>query len=176
MLSAQVKVAIGHPCARHALMGWPCVLHLRCPTCAAPLIPSLHRPAAARTRREPLYCNADGACWWELVSLASHAHPSVAAMARTLMSGQPVLYDGDPLKDHGLTAFLDKFLQVRRRRRGTQAGGEGGRVGGKRGPQERLTAGERPGWAGCRYAPTAGRLRRHLIATVWQRVWLQLAT
>ena len=65
--------------------------------------------------REPLYCNAERACWWELTSLASHAHPSVAAMARTLMSGQPVIYDGDPLKDHTLAAFLDKFLQKKPR-------------------------------------------------------------
>ncbi len=35
--------------------------------------------------REPLYSNADRACWWELITLASHAHPSVSAMARTLM-------------------------------------------------------------------------------------------
>eukprot|EP00955_Chlamydomonas_euryale_P044923 353000-Chlamydomonas_euryale.AAC.27 len=61
-------------------------------------------------KREPLYCAAERACWWELTSLASHAHPSVSAMARTLMGGQPVLYDGDPLKDHTLSAFLDKFL------------------------------------------------------------------
>ncbi len=42
--------------------------------------------------------------------MASHAHPSVAAMSRTLMSGTTIVYDGDPLKDAGLTAFLDKFL------------------------------------------------------------------
>eukprot|EP00983_Pelagomonas_calceolata_P112062 1159846-Pelagomonas_calceolata.AAC.7 len=40
--------------------------------------------------REPLYAMAERACWWELLALAAHAHPSVAAMARTLMSGQPV--------------------------------------------------------------------------------------
>ncbi|KAG1665926.1 hypothetical protein FOA52_004515 [Chlamydomonas sp. UWO 241] len=52
-------------------------------------------------KREPLFANADRACWWELTSLASHAHPSVSAMARTLMSGQPMLYyDGDLFKDH----------------------------------------------------------------------------
>lgn len=156
-------MASGHPCSRHALMGWPCVLHLRCPTCAAPLTPSLHRPAAARTRREPLYCNADGACWWELVSLASHAHPSVAAMARTLMSGQPVLYDGDPLKDHGLTAFLDKFLQVRQRRRGTQAGGR--QAGWASGAAARGAKGQAALGVGT-HIP-AGRLG-HPIATVCQ--------
>ena len=42
-------------------------------------------------RREPLYALAERACWWELHALAAHSHPSVAAMARTLMSGQPVV-------------------------------------------------------------------------------------
>ena len=41
--------------------------------------------------REPLFARAERACWWELLALASHAHPSVAAMSRTLMSGQPVV-------------------------------------------------------------------------------------
>ncbi|KAF5834970.1 CBF/Mak21 family-domain-containing protein [Dunaliella salina] len=61
-------------------------------------------------KREPLYAMAERACWWELLALAAHAHPSVAAMARTLMSGQPVVYDGDPMQDHSLVAFLDKFI------------------------------------------------------------------
>mmetsp|Transcript_25238 Transcript_25238/g.68591 ORF Transcript_25238/g.68591 Transcript_25238/m.68591 type:complete len:769 (+) Transcript_25238:1389-3695(+) len=61
-------------------------------------------------KREPLYAMAERACWWELLALAAHAHPSVAAMARTLMSGQPVVYDGDPMHDHSLVAFLDKFI------------------------------------------------------------------
>lgn len=35
----------------------------------------------------------------------------VAAMARTLLAGQSVLYDGDPLRDLTLGAFLEKFVQ-----------------------------------------------------------------
>ena len=31
--------------------------------------------------REPLYCGAETACWWELTALARHAHPSVMVMA-----------------------------------------------------------------------------------------------
>lgn len=31
-------------------------------------------------------------------------------MARTLLAGQPVSYDGDPLRDHALVSFLDKFI------------------------------------------------------------------
>jgi len=62
-------------------------------------------------KREPQYANAERSCFWELLPLASHAHPSVAAMARTLLAGTNVSYDGDPLQDLTLHAFLDKFIQ-----------------------------------------------------------------
>ncbi|KAL4421400.1 hypothetical protein ABPG75_010691 [Micractinium tetrahymenae] len=62
-------------------------------------------------KREPQFCNADRSCLWELTSLAYHAHPSVAAMARTLLAGQNVVYSGDPLRDLTLGAFLEKFVQ-----------------------------------------------------------------
>ncbi|XP_020226115.1 CCAAT/enhancer-binding protein zeta [Cajanus cajan] len=61
--------------------------------------------------REPSYCNADRVSWWELMVLASHAHPSVATMARTLLSGANIVYNGNPLNDLSLTAFLDKFME-----------------------------------------------------------------
>lgn len=61
--------------------------------------------------REPLYCNADRASWWELRVMASHVHPSVATMARTLLSGANIVYNGNPLNDLSLTAFLDKFIE-----------------------------------------------------------------
>ncbi|KAJ0075194.1 hypothetical protein Patl1_33792 [Pistacia atlantica] len=60
--------------------------------------------------REPSYCNADRASWWELMVLASHAHPSVATMAGTLLSGANIVYNGNPLNDLTLAAFLDKFM------------------------------------------------------------------
>ncbi|GMH33497.1 hypothetical protein BSKO_01331 [Bryopsis sp. KO-2023] len=59
--------------------------------------------------REPLYCNADGACLWELATFASHVHPTVSEMARSLLALRPVEFIGDPLQDLGLVAFLDKF-------------------------------------------------------------------
>jgi ribosome biogenesis protein MAK21 len=62
-------------------------------------------------KREPQYANAERSCFWELLPLASHAHPSVAAMARTILAGAHVSYDGDPLQDLTLHAFLDKFIQ-----------------------------------------------------------------
>lgn len=55
--------------------------------------------------------NADRACWWELTVLASHVHPSVATMAGTLLSGTNIVYNGNPLHDLSLTAFLDKFME-----------------------------------------------------------------
>jgi len=61
-------------------------------------------------KRDPLYCNADTSCLWELNLLSSHLHPSVATMAQTLLVGANVVYDGDPLKDLTLAAFLDKFV------------------------------------------------------------------
>lgn len=61
--------------------------------------------------REPLYAHAERSCLWELVVLAACVHPSVAAMARSLLAGAPVVYSGDPLRDLSLTAFLDKFVQ-----------------------------------------------------------------
>ncbi|KAK2997111.1 hypothetical protein RJ639_025401 [Escallonia herrerae] len=61
--------------------------------------------------REPSYCNADRVSWWELMVLASHTHPSVATMARTLLSGANIVYNGNPLNDLSLTAFLDKFME-----------------------------------------------------------------
>jgi CBF/Mak21 family len=39
--------------------------------------------------REPLYCAAETACWWEVGLLAQHVHPSVVAMARSLAGDDP---------------------------------------------------------------------------------------
>ncbi|XP_059645531.1 protein SLOW WALKER 2 isoform X2 [Cornus florida] len=61
--------------------------------------------------REPTYCNADCVSWWELMVLASHVHPSVATMARTLLSGATIVYNGNPLNDLSLPSFLDKFME-----------------------------------------------------------------
>lgn len=43
--------------------------------------------------------------------LASHVHPSVATMAGTLLSGANIVYNGNPLNDLSLSAFLDKFME-----------------------------------------------------------------
>ncbi|KAK4427436.1 CCAAT/enhancer-binding protein zeta [Sesamum alatum] len=72
-----------------------------------PILPGGYNPR----HREPTYCNADKVGWWELMVLASHVHPSVAAMARTLLSGVNIVYNGNPLSDLSLGAFLDKFME-----------------------------------------------------------------
>ncbi|KAG6480353.1 hypothetical protein ZIOFF_063853 [Zingiber officinale] len=74
--------------------------------------PGLILPAGYNPRhREPIYCNAGCASWWELTILASHVHPSVATMSRTLLSGATIVYNGDPLNDLSLTSFIDKFME-----------------------------------------------------------------
>ena len=63
------------------------------------------------SKRAPQFARADRACWWELSSLCGHVHPSVAAMAGALLAGTSVVYDGDPLGDLTVLAFLDKFVK-----------------------------------------------------------------
>jgi hypothetical protein len=76
--------------------------------------------------REPQFAHAERACWWELVALASHAHPSVASFSRTLLSGQCIVYAGDPLRDLALTSFLDKFIEKKPKVGDRGRGGAGG--------------------------------------------------
>lgn len=61
--------------------------------------------------RQPEFSHGDRSCWWELTCLGAHVHPSVEAFAKTLLAGTYISYDGDPLRDLTLTAFLDKFVQ-----------------------------------------------------------------
>ena len=39
-------------------------------------------------------------------------------MARTLLAGATIVYEGDPLRDLTLAAFLDKFVQKKPKVRG----------------------------------------------------------
>ncbi|KAK9289711.1 hypothetical protein L1049_007870 [Liquidambar formosana] len=75
-------------------------------------VSTLRLPGGYNPRhREPSFCNANRVSWWELRVLASHVHPSVAIMARTLLCGVNIVYNGNPLNDLSLTAFLDKFME-----------------------------------------------------------------
>jgi ribosome biogenesis protein MAK21 len=64
--------------------------------------------------RVPDSAGAAESCFWEMLSLSTHFHPSVRAMAEALLeqgtSGGPgVQYDGDPMADMTLMAFLDRL-------------------------------------------------------------------
>ncbi|XP_047341248.1 protein SLOW WALKER 2 [Impatiens glandulifera] len=74
--------------------------------------------------REPSYSNADHVSWWELTVLASHVHPSVSTMARTLISGANIVYNGNPLNDLSLPSFLDKLMEKKAKRNAWHGGSE----------------------------------------------------
>ena len=76
-------------------------------------------------KRDPLYARADTSCWWELALLERNVHPSVGAMARSLLYGVNVEYLGDPLADMTLASFLDKWLQKKPKKM-KKAGATGG--------------------------------------------------
>jgi len=106
---------------------------------AAPTPPSSttphHNPAAPTAypcgydpaKREPRFARGDRAGLWELVPLAAHAHPSVAAFASSLLATTPIAYGGDPLKDFAPAAALDKFL-ARKPKKGAAARAAGARA------------------------------------------------
>ena len=80
------------------------------------------------SKRDPLHARAGGACLWELLPLAGHTHPSVAAFARAILTGKAVEYDGDPLADFCGAAVLDKIVskKPKARPRAPVLGGVGG--------------------------------------------------
>ena len=66
-------------------------------------------------KRDPLFTNADQVCLWELNQFALHFHPTVSLYAKTLLSGNPIAVPSeaknyDPLQNHTLTRFLDRFV------------------------------------------------------------------
>jgi hypothetical protein len=67
--------------------------------------------------RDPKYSRAERSCVWELVLLAEHVHPSVAAMTKALLAGVSIEYAGDPMRDMSTSAFLDKFVQKKAKAR-----------------------------------------------------------
>jgi ribosome biogenesis protein MAK21 len=66
-------------------------------------------------KRDPLFSNADRICLWELVPFVHHFHPTVALYAKSLLSGNAIplpknATNYDPLLNHTLTRFLDRFV------------------------------------------------------------------
>jgi ribosome biogenesis protein MAK21 len=74
------------------------------------------------SKRDPQYAHAEHSCLWELLPLSQHAHPSVSAMAKTMLAGVPVQYNGDPLKDFVLSEFLSKFISKKKKPKKVQGG------------------------------------------------------
>jgi ribosome biogenesis protein MAK21 len=62
-------------------------------------------------KRDPQHSGMEESCFWELSLLSRHFHPSTAIMARTLLAGTHIVYNGDPLKDLNAVAFLGKFVR-----------------------------------------------------------------
>ena len=62
-------------------------------------------------KRDPQHSGMEESCFWELSLLSSHFHPSTSIMARTLLAGTHIVYNGDPLKDLNAVSFLGKFVQ-----------------------------------------------------------------
>jgi len=60
--------------------------------------------------RNPLYCGAETVALWELESLASHFHPTVALFSGNLLKNEQIKYGGDPLGDFTVSRFLDRFV------------------------------------------------------------------
>ncbi len=64
--------------------------------------------------RVPDSAGAAESCFWEMLTLSTHFHPSVRAMAEAIIAqgtagGPGVQYDGDPMADMTLMAFLDRL-------------------------------------------------------------------
>jgi len=74
------------------------------------------------SKRDPQHAQAQASCLWELLPLSQHAHPSVAAMSKSILAGVPVHYNGDPLKDFVLSEFLGKFISKKSKKKTENAG------------------------------------------------------
>lgn len=76
-------------------------------------------------KRDPLYAKAEVTCFWELNELATHYHPTVSLYAQTLLAAQPLpIPEGgyDPLRNHSLMHFLDRFVFKNPRKAGEKEG------------------------------------------------------
>jgi len=69
------------------------------------------------SKRDPRYAHAESSCVWEFAELAQHYHPTVQVFAHSISSGRPLNYRGDPLVDHSLVAFLDRFVDKKPKNR-----------------------------------------------------------
>ncbi|KAH8987125.1 hypothetical protein EDB86DRAFT_2952127 [Lactarius hatsudake] len=91
---------------------------------ASPSLPTLIDKAPAPVlegegydphKREPLYAHAQSSALWGLTPLVHHAHPTVALLARQLLSNEPLTSSPD-LTLYTLAHFLDRFVYKTQRR------------------------------------------------------------
>ncbi|KAI8834319.1 CBF/Mak21 family-domain-containing protein [Chytridium lagenaria] len=66
-------------------------------------------------KRDPMHSLANASCLWELNALALHFHPTVSFYAKQLLTGKPIaapesVASYDPLQNHTLSRFLDRFV------------------------------------------------------------------
>lgn len=66
-------------------------------------------------KRDPLFANADSSCLWELMPFVNHFHPTISLYARCLLSDSLIEIpensaNYDPLTNHTLSKFLDRFV------------------------------------------------------------------
>jgi ribosome biogenesis protein MAK21 len=66
-------------------------------------------------KREPLYSNAIKSCLWELIPFCKHFHPTVSLYASSLLTDTFITTPADsknydPLLNHTMTRFLDRFV------------------------------------------------------------------
>jgi len=67
--------------------------------------------------RDPAFANAHRSSFWELVALSRHFHPSVSHFCRDILNLTRIKYDGDPIKDFGVLAFLERLNFEKPKRR-----------------------------------------------------------
>ncbi|KAJ3088334.1 hypothetical protein HK102_008997 [Quaeritorhiza haematococci] len=66
-------------------------------------------------KREPLYAHAEETCLWDLVPFTNHFHPTVSLYSHTLLNATSITPPSnttnyDPLQNHTLMRFLDRFV------------------------------------------------------------------
>lgn len=60
-------------------------------------------------KRDPKYAKAENSALFEISLLSQHPHPTVNKWSKSLIKGESLEYEGDPLLDFTLINFLDRF-------------------------------------------------------------------
>lgn len=72
------------------------------------------KPKYDGKKRDPKFANSEDTCFWELTQFATHFHPTVALYSQKLLQGKCIEFPNsinyDPLQNHTLSRFLDRFI------------------------------------------------------------------